>query len=336
MTMIYDPGDITRQLAVKFSDALGGAAKNAAMYFAANWAMGENEPWTYYAGVASGSLAAATGVPGAAIVFYVVGDLVDMHILKSPSGSLIRVYLNGVASYSVSTYSAAATWELLQIALNDITTRVEIVSEPDPDHPVSMSASFGMGISFPWTVTSTRPETAPARVMGAGLSKSASVWAITYTFQDAKKKKARTKVYYPGAATFEEASAYALAIRDAYLGGLGLVMGAIVDISISQDARLPTGIKASPRSTADVEEQMRLCLETEANRSTTHSIPTFDGAYTTLTTNQRGDYERTLTTTPRTTQYVSLLIGGGGFPAVQNNRGEPLIRLKKSKGTWTT
>jgi hypothetical protein len=324
---------------VKFADGINGAAKNAGMAFIADWAAGIQQPWAYYAGFGAAALVAGVGTPGAAMTFYVVGDLLDMYVLKSEDGAQLRFFLNGVASYTTSTLSGAIVWELVQLAIEDASkpVRVDVVAERDPAHPQYDTYAMSAGFGFPWTVTSTRPETAPPRVMGAGLDKSDSVWAITYTFQDAKKKKAKTKLYYPGAATFEEAQAYALAIRDAYVGGLGLVQGAILDISISQEARLPDGIKAAPRSAADVEEQMRFTLQTDdRKRSTTHSVPTWDAAYTQLLTNAKGDYERHLPTVPLTTQYVNHLLGGGGFPSVENNRGESLAHLKKARGSWTT
>ena len=109
MSMIYQP-----QQVFSVKEAVGGAVKNASLLAAADFVAGNNKPWAFYLGATFGGLAAATGIIGAASYLYVLGDSLDFWVFKSPDGSELRLFLDGVQYTSIDTYAATEAWELVQ------------------------------------------------------------------------------------------------------------------------------------------------------------------------------------------------------------------------------
>ena len=109
MSIIYQP-----QIVFSVREAVGGALKDAGLLAIADFIAGNNKPWAYYLGATFGGAALATGIPGAAGYVYMIGDSLDFWIFKSPDGSEVRWFLNGVQQTSLDTYAATGVWELIQ------------------------------------------------------------------------------------------------------------------------------------------------------------------------------------------------------------------------------
>jgi len=109
MSIIYEPQEI-----FNVKEAIGGSVVQAFLQAAVDFVAGINKPWTYYLGLLFGHAALATGIPGAAALIYVIGDSLDFWVFKSPDGSDLRLFLNGVQVTSLDTYSATSVWELVQ------------------------------------------------------------------------------------------------------------------------------------------------------------------------------------------------------------------------------
>lgn len=136
--MIYAP-----QLVFNVKKALEGAFVKAGQQLAGDFLAQNNQPWTFYVGNVFGHAAAATGIPGAAAVLYVIGDSLDFYVLKTPEGSDVKVFLNGVQHTSIPTFAATEAWELIQglVLNNNQINKVEFVN----DGPAEDNES---GISF--------------------------------------------------------------------------------------------------------------------------------------------------------------------------------------------
>lgn len=120
--MIYAP-----QLVFNVRKALEGAFIKAGQQLAGDFLAQNNQPWTFYVGSVFGHAAAATGIPGAAAVLYVIGDTLDYYVLKTPEGSDVKVFLNGVQVTSLPTFAATEAWELIQGLVLDNNRVNEIV-----------------------------------------------------------------------------------------------------------------------------------------------------------------------------------------------------------------
>lgn len=108
--MIYAPRE-----AWSLRSGLAGGAQVAGALAAIDFLAGNGKPWSFYLGVAFGSAAAATGTPGLAASMYVIGDSVDFLLFKSPDGSDVRLFLNGIAYSSIDAYAAANVWEWVSV-----------------------------------------------------------------------------------------------------------------------------------------------------------------------------------------------------------------------------
>jgi len=109
MTIMYRPEEI-----FNVKNAVGGAVVKATALAASDYLAGNNQPWAYYLGAIFGQAAMATGIIGAATTIYVIGDTLDFYVFKSPDGSDLRYFLNGVQLASLDTYAATSAWELIQ------------------------------------------------------------------------------------------------------------------------------------------------------------------------------------------------------------------------------
>lgn len=115
--MIFNPFPVFNT-----ANALQSAFVKAGQAAAIDFLAEANKPWTYYVGSVLGHAAEATGIPGAAAVLYVIGDSLDYYVLKTPEGSDVRVFLNGIEQTSLSTYAATTAWELVTgLVLNNNT-----------------------------------------------------------------------------------------------------------------------------------------------------------------------------------------------------------------------
>lgn len=105
LNMIYDP-----RLYYSFTDALGEAIPPLSINIIQDYLTGDGHPWVYYAGQLTGYLAAFSSIPGMALTIYAVGTAADILLFRSPDGSLVDLYLNGVLSATIDTYAPTIGW----------------------------------------------------------------------------------------------------------------------------------------------------------------------------------------------------------------------------------
>lgn len=123
--IIYDPSPGWVFLRNALEQGLIDAATLAGAQFLAE----ANKPWAYYGGVALGGTAAATGIPGAAWTVYAAAETLDILVFKSEEGSLIDVFIDGIATAQISTYLANEVWENFVLDLgNRKQARVDFVN----------------------------------------------------------------------------------------------------------------------------------------------------------------------------------------------------------------
>lgn len=152
MSLIFEPDPGIFDLREIISGGLKQAATLAAIDFIAQ----ENKSWAYYTGVGVGGTAVATGIPGAVASIYVVGTTLDFYVLKSPEGSNVDVFLDGVAAATVTTYALDTIWEQIQITFaEDAVKRVDFVNAGAP--PENTSGISWMALGAPFTLEGSNP-----------------------------------------------------------------------------------------------------------------------------------------------------------------------------------
>lgn len=125
-------------VAIGVVDALYTIATKVIVRAAVDFLQGDNQDWSYYAGLATGTgVAIATSRVGA-IKFYATGQAVDIFVLKSPQGGRIKVYLNGVLDSIIDGRGASELWDTIAVALvgnlaNEI--RLEVEGWDTPSDP---------------------------------------------------------------------------------------------------------------------------------------------------------------------------------------------------------
>lgn len=98
-------------------------------------------------------------------------------------------------------------------------------------------------------------------------------YTITIVIQDEKQRSSNVKIFYPSAATYDQAVAYAQAVT---LKIEPLVLGAIRSINVLEHLDLPVGLKPLPLLHSDVEEVMKIKLLTLEQTTHTLTVPTWD------------------------------------------------------------
>lgn len=260
--MIYYPGTVFNVAA-----ALGTAFIATLIKAAADFVAGTNQPWTYYTGQLFGYAALATGIQGAAATMYAVGDTVDALLFKSPDGSDVRIFLNGVATVSIDTYAAAEGWELVNIAglIGGQRNRIDFVNY-GPSANANATGVLMMGLG---SIT----------VNGSGAyaqeSEIVAYDRINFRVKDSESdtKEATYWVNIPTGHTVAEIQAYANAIApevDALTGGK--LMSADVTLALT----LPGGLKATPVAGILNERGGLITFDTTGVRAQSVRIPAMD------------------------------------------------------------
>lgn len=256
--VIYQPA-IDRVFSLR--ENLGYGIVGALYYAAADFIAGQNKPWSYYLGVGLGSMAVATGVPGAAATMYFVGDMVDLIFFKSPDGSDVRLFLNGVALASVDTFAAAAIWELVQLTgLGGVGfNRLDIVNfgpSPNPD-----------ATGIPWLAIG------PVTVYGANAQiQERGMDTIVFRIQDAEQNSplASLPINVPSGFTVAQLQTYVDAVAPEVDA---LTEGQIVEAIVTIGLTLPTGLKNAPVSGAFNERGGLITFDTAGPRKDSVRIP---------------------------------------------------------------
>lgn len=134
--MIYQPVpvfDLRVAIGIGIVDALFAAAGD----FIAE----DNKPWTYYAGVGLGGTIGATGIKEAVATAYVLCNQLDITLWKSPEGSLVRCYVDGLLQATIDAYSGTAGTLIHTLNLaNNVKHRIDLVNgEPSPSNTSGIS-----------------------------------------------------------------------------------------------------------------------------------------------------------------------------------------------------
>lgn len=236
---------------------------------------GELRPWEYYAGVVAGG-ALSTSYPGATLAFYAAAEAIDILVLKSPEGSSVDLFLDGVAVTTITTYSASMVWDTVNVNLGDRLAKVELrnnaptAGNPNEANPWAWMAIGGFSliageiITDPYLETRQEfPESPP--------------WTVTMTFTDGKGKKSTTQFHYPYFAELSEVENYVYNLADTLYDVIeGRVTSASISKPVNPYAELP------PQANADREQKMRYQFSTVSGAKPSINIPTWNETYTSL------------------------------------------------------
>lgn len=164
MTIIYQPDFALINLRNSLQTGLIDALTLGAIDFVAQ----QDRPWSYYAGAALGGAAAATGIVGASFTVYAVAETLDILVFKSEEGSLIDVFIDGVATGQITTYLANAAWENVIVDLGTRKqARVDFVNAGIAPGNVSSIAWMALG---PLTVQNSEKLIAGVETMATKLN----------------------------------------------------------------------------------------------------------------------------------------------------------------------
>lgn len=239
-SMLYQPRQVFN-VRENVELGIGGALLAAAGDFIS----GTNKPWTYYLGVGLGTSALATGIPGAAATLYVVGDTVDAIFFKSPDGSDVRIFLNGIATASLDTFAVAAVWETFSIIglTPGIVNRLDIINYgPSPNPSATGVPWLGLG---PVTVNYT----SEGYIQGA---RRMAIFNCSYSIQDADGDRHSVVIPVPrGTLTLPQITGF----MEAQAALIDEVTdGQIVEMRVEVQVAVPSGLKANPVANSEVQK----------------------------------------------------------------------------------
>lgn len=243
VTIIFDPVPTPFpyfDLRESVSSGITAAGINAALDFIIQ----ANKPWTYYTGVAAGAGALATGIPGAQATLYIVGQTLDFYIFKSPEGSSIDLFLDGVAYTNFNTFAANEVWELVQVTFADGAQRRMDFVNAGPGAG-NVSGTSWMALGGPFTLAGSNPY-----VQQRTTSNMALVNIISFSVRDSDGDSASIPIYVDTGMTIAEYQAFVTFFAPL----LDSVLGSQIDSStLTLNMTLPGGLKTEP--VANIENQ---------------------------------------------------------------------------------
>lgn len=254
--MVYDPIEIFDP---RLSLVLG--VIYAAVRAAIDFVSGDNKPWAYYLGSAFGGTALATGIPNAAATLYVVGETVDFALFKSPDGSDVRLFLNGIEQAQFDAYALTPIWATASVVslIPNVTNRIDIVNVPNTN-PDKTSTVNWLAIG-PVTVNG-----------GTALEARIPMDTIVFRIADSEQDSplASFPVSIPSGKTIVQIQAYA----DAIIAELDAVTGGkIVSAEVTVGLDLASGIKSSADSNILNERGGLISFDTSGPRGDSVRIP---------------------------------------------------------------
>lgn len=216
---------------------LGAGLEKALVYSALDFLARDNKPFAYYVGVATGGTALATGIPNAVATIYVVGQTLDFYVLKSPEGSNIDVFLDGVAATTISTYAVNNVWESVQISFAEGTQkRVDFVNAGPAAGNVSGISWMALGGPF------VLGGTAPAISEVERLQLVATT--VSIKFQDAAGTVTSEAILFPDTFTLANIQAWLTsALPDFDTASGAEIIGVGITLSFDYSG---LGLKATP------------------------------------------------------------------------------------------
>jgi hypothetical protein len=258
--MLYQPGEV-----FNVKKALEGGFLAFLVANALDFITGAFKPWTYYLGSILGYAMLGTGIPGASATLYVIGDTVDALLFKSPDGSDVRIFLNGIAHTTIDTYAAAGIWETLNIngLIGGQMNRIDIVNYGPSANPNATGVQWlDLG---PNTVTG-----ANAQAQGALEVALHDTLAIRLEDDEQDSPLATLPIYLPTGLSLANVQAYA----DAILPEIDAVTGSkITEATITFTLTLVGGLKAAPVASIKNERGGLISFTTAGPRHDSVRIP---------------------------------------------------------------
>lgn len=261
MTIIYQPEPVFNVYA-----AIGEGVFLALEQAAVDFISQANKPWVYYLGVAFGGAAAATGIPGAAAILYVVGDTVDLLLFHSKDGSDVKIFLNGIEQAVIDTFIEEEVGEFSSHSVSlafGITNRIDIVNYPSTN-PDKTSAVNWLAVG-PVTVNGSGAYALPGR-------QNMALQTVVYRLRDSETNSPdeSVPVYLDSAVTLTDVQAFSNLIAaeiDATTGSQ------IVGADITLPLTLPGGIKSSPVALYQNERGGLITFSSTGPRAASFRIP---------------------------------------------------------------
>lgn len=103
--MIYHPRPF-----LNLRNLLLGPIIATAVVVADDFVAENNKPWLYYAGVLTGYAVGATGIPGATVTVWAVGETANFLVYGGADGTLIRIYMDGFERTLIDTHRENPEW----------------------------------------------------------------------------------------------------------------------------------------------------------------------------------------------------------------------------------
>lgn len=234
--MIYMPKAPT----VSVWQMLGQGAMQAILAAAGDFIAGQNKPWTYYLGIGSSGAAMATGIPGAAITMYAMGETLDTLFLHSPEGSLVDCYLDGIAVGTINTYSANQVWQNFQVNLD--TTRYKRVDF------VNRTTASGNVSGIAWMAIGGLTLAGLNAQFQEHMNSMPNPFSVSFSIEDRDGDNSTVIIFLDSTFTLAQYAGFVTnfaPLLDA------VTQGKIVSATLNMDMTLPGGLKASATSTAE-------------------------------------------------------------------------------------
>lgn len=219
---------------------LGQGAVQAGLAAVGDFIAGQNKPWIYYVGVGSAGAAMATGIPGAALTMYAMGETLDTLLLHSPEGSLVDCYLDGVAVGTINTYSANEVWNSFQLNLD--TTRYKRVDF------VNRTTGTGNVSGIAWMAIGGLTLAGLNAQFQRQTNSMANPYSVSFSIEDRDGDNSTVVIFVDSTFTLAQYAGFVTAfapLLDA------VTQGKIVSATLNMDMTLPGSLKSSATSTAE-------------------------------------------------------------------------------------
>jgi hypothetical protein len=226
----------------------------------------DNKEWYYYAGVALGATAAATGIAGASAAVVVTANSVELLLQKGPNAAKVRIFLDGVEQGVIDLEAVSEVWELFEVVIDPVTAakrRLELIVDDD-NNPGLWMAIGGL--------TAYRIDGDPV-VESRNTTMAYNTIAFRLKDAESDTTEATVPIYVPTGLTIAQYQTYI----DAVAPEIDLLTESqIVSVSITLSMTLPGGIKGAPIAGALNERGGLITFDTTGPRADSVRIPAMD------------------------------------------------------------
>lgn len=253
----FNPEDV-----LDLRNAVGTGIVGAIFRAANDFFFGNGKPWYYYAGVAVGGTAAATGIEGATATTYVVANVVEAYVLKGPGNGEMKVFLDGVEQGVIDLEAATEIWELVELVIDPagaVLRRVDLQS-------VAVAGAAWMAIGPIILTHDTDAPTAQERTQAMAYD------TIVFKVRDAESDTNESSV------PINVPTGFTLAQLQTYVDAIApqidvLTEGQITGASVTVNMTLPGTIKTEPDAGAFNERGGLITFDTTGPRADSVRIP---------------------------------------------------------------